>query len=74
MVIKIFKKIIANPIYDMVFKYLLEDLDIARELPRLKKGRRTRLEPVLQLLDPTQKLPKDQELARLRLLLEQKNK
>ena len=24
--------IIANPIYDVVFKYLLEDIDIAREL------------------------------------------
>jgi hypothetical protein len=24
--------IIANPIYDVVFKYLLEDLEIAREL------------------------------------------
>ena len=24
--------IIANPIYDSVFKYLLEDIDIAKEL------------------------------------------
>jgi hypothetical protein len=24
--------IIANPLYDVVFKYLLEDIDIAREL------------------------------------------
>ena len=24
--------IIANPIYDVVFKYLLEDVEIAREL------------------------------------------
>ena len=27
--------IIANPIYDVVFKYLLEDVEIARELLRL---------------------------------------
>jgi hypothetical protein len=24
--------LIANPIYDVVFKYLLEDIDIAKEL------------------------------------------
>ena len=29
---------IANPIYDVVFKYLLEDLDIARDLLSLIIG------------------------------------
>ena len=32
--------IIANPIYDVVFKYLLEDADIARDLLSTILGRR----------------------------------
>ena len=31
--------IIANPIYDVVFKYLLEDIEIAREFPRNAQNR-----------------------------------
>jgi tryptophan 2,3-dioxygenase len=48
--------IIANPIYDVVFKYLLEDVEIARELlthdsyliqvRKLAKAARNKLERV----------------------------
>ena len=52
--------IIANPIYDVVFKYLLEDLDIAREL--LAGKSRTKLEKVLQVFSPEFKTEDRQRL------------
>ena len=43
--------IIANPIYVVVFKYLLEDIEIARELLSMRKSR-TKLERVLRIFSP----------------------
>jgi hypothetical protein len=54
--------IIANPIYDEVFKYLLEDVEIVRELlthdsyliqvRKLAKAARNKLERVLHIFSP----------------------
>ena len=40
--------IIANPIYDVVFKYLLEDIEIAREFLRNAQNRSVNEEKIVK--------------------------